>query len=99
MTLLDFHAQDALVQAGRLDVLAQQALNAYGLPDAIFTFAAYTNNAVYRVDDGDERYALRIHRPGHRQLAWIESELNWLAYLSRETPLMVPNPVKGIYTG
>jgi len=99
MTISDFHTQDALVQAARLDVLARQALNAYGLADATFTLAAYTNNAVYRADAGDQYYALRIHRPGHRQLAWIESELQWLKFLSHETPLIVPHPVNDIYTG
>lgn len=91
-----FHQLDYREQVNRFERLASQALVHFGLPDAALDLTAYTNNTVFRVQAGSERYALRLHRPGHKPLRWIESELMWLRTLSAE--LSVPTPVGDVYT-
>lgn len=96
----DFAALDYDAQVARFDALAARALNHFGLSGAETSLQNYTNNAVYRVDSSDgETFALRIHRPGLKKRAWIESELLWLDALNRDTSLRVPLPAAPIYTG
>jgi Ser/Thr protein kinase RdoA (MazF antagonist) len=95
----DFHHLDAAGQIARLDALARRALDAFGLVGATAALVNYTNNAVYRVDAGDPRYALRIHRPGRKSQAEIEAELAWLTLLRRDTGLRVPLPAAPVYVG
>jgi len=86
---LDYDAQlDCLTRA------AHAALHAYGLVGASVTHVLYVNNATFRVQSSDgSAYALRLHRPGHKPAAWIESELRWLRALHRDTGLRAPLPV------
>lgn len=93
-----FHTLDYGARVARLDRLARAALEAFGLPDATAHLLIYENNAVYQVTDGADRYALRIHRPGHKHPAWVESELAWLAALHRDG-VCVPQPVRSLYSG
>ncbi len=92
-----FHQLDYHEQVRRFERLARQALAHFGLPDATLELAAYTNNTVFSVQAGTDRYALRMHRPGHKLLRWIKSELMWLRTLSAE--LRVPAPVGDVCTG
>lgn len=69
-------------------------LRAYGLKDAEITPAATNNNRVFKVVAAQQSYALRLHRPGHKRRAWIQSELIWLGDLRRDTALNVPEPVR-----
>jgi Ser/Thr protein kinase RdoA (MazF antagonist) len=91
----------------RLRKLAQAALDAYGLAGARLTFIRYSGNGVYRVDDPkpasskgrtspyvENRYALRLHQPDYQVDQAIRSELEWLAALSRDTALAIPEPVR-----
>ncbi len=71
----------------------------FGLPDATYTLVNYTNNAVYRVEAGNDIYALRLHRPGLKSKAWIDSELMWLRDLSASGEIAVPQPAAPLYTG
>jgi Ser/Thr protein kinase RdoA (MazF antagonist) len=93
-----------LGQLRRTRRLAGTALEAYGLIGARLTFVQYTANIVYRVDapgpvlDGDgpgpyvpNRYLLRVLYTNHWE--GVEGELTWLAALSREAGLPVPEPV------
>lgn len=94
-----FYTLDRDGQIARWDALASRALAHFGLPDARYSLVNYTNNAVYRVDAGRESYALRLHRPGLKSKAWIDSELMWLRALSESRDLAVPAPVAPLYTG
>ena len=85
---LTYDEQLARLMQGARDVLAD-----YGLDDAHVTALMYVNNAVFSVDTGDTRYALRIHRRGLKRPAWIRSELRWLEALRRDAALCVPQPV------
>ncbi|GAB4522550.1 MAG: phosphotransferase [Anaerolineae bacterium] len=82
----------------RLDQVAGAALAAFDLPNASAQLAGYTNNTVYRVQDGQEVYALRLHRPGLKPLSWIQSELMWLRAL-QGSGLRVPQPAADLYIG
>jgi Ser/Thr protein kinase RdoA (MazF antagonist) len=88
----------------RLRRLAQVALDSYGLTGARLVFLQYEGNVVYRVDTPhpvsitggkgpylENRYLLRILTSSNAEA--IRSELTWLAALSREAGLPVPEPV------
>ncbi len=65
------------------EALARAALPRFGLgPDARIEFVKHRENHTYRVTDGDEEVALRVHRSGYRDDAEIASELRWIALLS-----------------
>lgn len=97
--MTDFYALDAAGQVAALDQLAREALIHYGLNFAAPTLVNYSNNAVYHVHAGTYQYALRIHRPGLKRLAWVKSELAWLTALRTDTGLAVPQPAAPIYFG
>lgn len=42
-----------------------------------------------------ERFSLRVHRPGYQSLGSIQSEMEWLAAVQRDTGLSVPIAVAG----
>lgn len=74
---------------------AGEALKAYGLAGAEMEWVSETSSVVYRVTRPDGlRCALRIHRPGHKAVRWIESELTWLEAIRRETSLLAPKPIR-----
>jgi Ser/Thr protein kinase RdoA (MazF antagonist) len=86
----------------RTRILAETALDAYGMSNARLSFLQYSANIIYRVDvPGNpatlagpyipNRYLLRILYTDHEQ--GIASELTWLAALSCEAGLPVPLPV------
>jgi Ser/Thr protein kinase RdoA (MazF antagonist) len=93
-----------LGQLRRTRRLAEAALEAYGLGGARLTFLQYTANIIYRVDvpgpvlnEGDpgpyvpNRYLLRVLYTS--QWEGAKGEMTWLAALSREAGLPVPEPV------
>ena len=91
-----------LGQLRRIRRLATRALDSYGLSGARLTFLRYFANVTYRVDVPGQalhkagpympnRYLLRVLCTGNQQVA--EGEMTWLAALSREAGLPVPQPV------
>ena len=68
------------------------ALSLWDLAGAPYALAANRENAVYRVDASDARYALRLHRVGYRSDGELHSELCWMAAAARGG-LRVPAPV------
>ena len=84
-------------QLARLTESAGVALRSYGYPDSAFHSVAYINNAVFEVHTPDGgHFALRLHRPGHKRLEWIKSELVWLEAICRDTSLCVPHPIQSM---
>ena len=82
-----------------IDDLTAAALAGFGLePAATVGLWNVSENHTYRVDDpGSGRcYALRVHRPGYRTVAQIESELRWMDALREDgavdTCVPVPAP-------
>ncbi|MCI0398355.1 MAG: phosphotransferase, partial [Chloroflexi bacterium] len=80
-------------QVQRLKRLAMVALAEYDLSPRTLTPLVHLFNTTFRIDTNNGRYVLRINRPEHRSLAEIHSEMVWLAAISRETELVVPNPL------
>jgi Ser/Thr protein kinase RdoA (MazF antagonist) len=81
------------VQIRRLRRSAQAALQQHGPDDARLVFVAYSENAVFRVETPRERYApyeryaLRVHRPGHQTKASLHvSEILWAIDLAQHNP-------------
>jgi Ser/Thr protein kinase RdoA (MazF antagonist) len=56
----------------------------------------HSENHTFRIDQpGGRRFILRVHRPGYQSAPTIESELEWLGALRRDTALAVPRPLPG----
>ena len=63
------------------------------------SFIAHGENTTFRVDSGEGRYLMRVHRPnrhgsGVDSRVAVGSELNWLAALQTDTKLSVPTPTR-----
>ncbi|HEX7063408.1 MAG TPA: phosphotransferase [Woeseiaceae bacterium] len=72
--------------------IARTALRHWKLQGAELDLLKHRENAVFRVDAGGERYALRVHRPGYHSDAALRSELQWMEAL-REAGVDVPRIV------
>jgi Ser/Thr protein kinase RdoA (MazF antagonist) len=73
--------------------VAEQALSAYDLaPDSSLRLLNLSENATYAVEDGatGERSILRVHRKDYHRRHEIESELDWLDALRRDSDVTVP---------
>lgn len=83
----DLHAAEALARA---------ALPVFGFsPEARLEFVKHRENHTYRVTDGDQVAALRVHRSGYRDDTEITSELRWIALLSeRGVPVPQVRPTR-----
>lgn len=89
-----FTALSHRAQVGRLKRLAESALAEYDLPGARLAPLVHAFNTTFKVTDAeDNRYVLRITRPGKNTVAEVQSELAWLVALHRDTDLVVPDPV------
>lgn len=92
-------AFDALPHAEklkRLERVASNALAHYALPPgARATMINLSENATYRVDAGERKWALRVHREAYHSRNAIASELAWLVALRRDGAVTTPVPVKG----
>lgn len=80
-------------QTRRLRQLAEHALADYGVPVQEMQLEHHGHNTTYRIDSENERYVLRINRPGWRKREQIRSEAVWLAAIRQDTNLVVPEPV------
>lgn len=73
--------------------VAQRALTEYGLPEnSSLQLLNLSENATYAVEDPGTgtRTILRVHRQNYHLPHQIESELDWLDALRRDSDLMVP---------
>lgn len=55
----------------------------------------HSENHTFLIDGPAGRFTLRLHRPGYQSRSSIESELNWLDALRRDTTLPMAEPVRG----
>jgi len=91
---------DGLTEGGRtrrLRRLALAALEQYDLEVASVRFFARHSNSLFVVKtDGGERLILRVgvNGPAGHPRTQVESELMWIEALSRDTDLVVPEPIK-----
>jgi len=71
---------------------AERAAALWGLDPARLTLAARRENTVWRAETDAGPCALRLHRPGYRTAAELQSELDWMAMLA-QAGLNVPRPL------
>ena len=72
--------------------LVLKALRHWGLEHAEYSLVAARENHVLKVMDGEQTYALRLHRPGLRTSGELFSELSWMAALEN-AGISTPKPV------
>ena len=75
---------------------ASAALPSYGLERATVELLSFSENATYLVRDGARRVVLRVHRPDYHSLAAVESELDWMDAVRRDTPVVTPEVIPAI---
>lgn len=63
--------------------------------DASARLINHSENHTFLIEGPAGRFTLRLHRPGYQSRPSIESELNWLDALRRDTALPVAEPVRG----
>ncbi len=81
-------------QVAHLTAAARSVLPHYGLGTADIVLLSYANNIVFKISASNtEHYVLRIHRPGHKRIEWIRSELIWLITVGQQTTSQVPQPI------
>ena len=86
----------------RFEEIAGRALAEYDLVEHTCTFIQHSDNATFKVEvPGGDAYVLRIHVPVSSAMgahgadpAMVRSELQWLDALSRDTDLVLPEPVR-----
>jgi Ser/Thr protein kinase RdoA (MazF antagonist) len=85
------------------DRIADQTIRSYpNLSGATIRLLNYSENATYLLEEEktSQKYILRVSRPGYHTKAEIESELDWLEAINKETPIEVHQPIpnnKGRY--
>jgi len=82
----------------RLEVFARAAAVEHGRPDADLTLLNVSENATFRLDDGDTRFVLRVHRTNYHTQPAIESELRWIEAL-RSDEVVKTAPVRSTPDG
>ncbi len=80
-------------QVAQLTAAARSILPQYDLAGAQVELLSYANNAVFKVSVSDAHYVLRVHRPDHKRIEWILSELMWLSALNENSTAQVPRPI------
>lgn len=77
----------------RMRRIAAEGLHHWNLAGASLYLLKHRENAVFRVDANDDRYALRVHRPGYHSNDALRSELQWMDALADagiDVPRIVP---------
>jgi Ser/Thr protein kinase RdoA (MazF antagonist) len=92
--MTDFYEKTPAEQAESLGNLALAALPTWGVSDnAKVGLIKHRENAVFSVEDGCSRFALRIHRADYHTDRELASELQWIAAINSDelrTPQVIP---------
>ena len=80
-------------QFRRLRHLALKALDSYELGDFSLKAIQHRENTTFLLKTRTRKYLLRVIRPRYKDPSAIRSELEWLAAITRDTDLVVPEPV------
>lgn len=78
-----------------MNAVVDQALTRWGLEGAEWRLIAARENRVFRVDQGDKSFALRLHRRNYRTDAELWSELEWMGQADKGG-LHVPAPIRSL---
>lgn len=78
-----------------IKLLAQSALEQWGLTDVELKLLKHRENSVFKVIDKatDTKYALRVHRADYHTKAALESEIVWMEALN-ESGVLCPESIK-----
>lgn len=90
--MTDFFEISVEEQADRLRAAGYDALQHWNMTDCELHLIKYRENAVFRVDSGAKRRALRMHRHGYHSDDELRSELQWMRALG-EVGIVVPTVV------
>ncbi len=96
---MQFDALSYDERVAQLEQLARDALAHWSMQWDTITLVQYANNAMFRVDGANKRYALRVYRPGHKSMREISAEIAWLRMLTQQRDLLLPQPASDVYTG
>lgn len=88
-----FEALTAGGQVRRLRRVAAAAVARYELGPVRIVPLNHGENTTFRVNAARGAFMLRVCRPGYQSAAALESELDWLEALRRDTALRVPRPL------
>jgi len=89
----EFYDLPSAEQVTALAELAATALPSFGLPvDGALEVVTERENAVFRLDADDERYAVRVHRAGYHHDAELRSHAVWAEALT-EAGVVATAPV------
>jgi len=91
--MTDFFDLDVAGRVKRLEAAGRAALQHWDMADCKLHLIKYRENAVFRVDSGGLRRALRLHRYGYHSDAELLSELQWMQALAKagiNVPTIVP---------
>ncbi len=92
----DFYRSSPAEQVARIEFLASEALHEWGIGDATLSLLKYRENAVYAVTtQGNEQFALRVHRHNYHTDSALVSELIWMGALN-EDGIFTPNAVPAL---
>ncbi len=91
--MTEFFDLDVAGRVKRLEAAGRAALQHWDMADCELHLIKYRENAVFRVDSGGLRRALRLHRYGYHSDAELLSELQWMQALANagiNVPEIVP---------
>jgi Ser/Thr protein kinase RdoA (MazF antagonist) len=75
---------------------ARAALAHYQLDSATVTLLSFSENGTFLVETDDRCEVLRVHRPGYHSLAAIESELDWMECVRRDSSITTPQVITAV---
>ena len=80
-------------QVAHLRPIAVEACKAFGLKDATLALEFHGYNTTWKVQAGDETFALRLNVNSSRTIEEIQGEIAWIEAIDRDTNVHVPKPL------
>jgi Ser/Thr protein kinase RdoA (MazF antagonist) len=94
ISMKNFYQQSPEEQARCLMSVAKAALGTWNIPeDARIELIKHRENAVFRIVDDGNKYAMRVHRADYHTDAELDSELKWITAINSDdlrTPQVIP---------
>lgn len=91
--MTDYYALEPAQQAERLAAAGHDVLRQWDISKATLELIKHRENAVFKVEKGDFKAALRLHRHGYHDDDELRSELQWMQALSAagiKVPEVIP---------
>lgn len=84
-------------QTSHLTGVARAALARWGIPsDAALKLISLSENGMFLVTAGAERWVMRVHRTGYHTVAGVRSELAWMRALQADMGVETPQAIAGL---